>query len=173
MGIVSWPPVALAAGIWLFRRKPSLHGAVIDPPLPAAEIQLQDFNDQAFSMSGLRGKVVILYFGYTNCPDECPLTMAHLKQATDILGDQSEEVQVVMISTDPARDTPQAMKDFLGKFDPRFVGLVGTAGRAGKSLERLWRDCRRWRGNAQLLCVRDRPRGKFPRDLPAGFTAGR
>jgi protein SCO1/2 len=116
--------------------KPSLHGAVIDPPAPAAEINLRDFNGQEFSLRALRGKVVILYFGYTNCPDECPLTMAHLKQATDSLDTQSKAVQVVMISTDPKRDTPQAMKDFLGKFNPDFVGLVGPP----EQLTQVWRD---------------------------------
>lgn len=128
--------VALITGIVFFNAKPSLHGAVIDPPLQAAEIQTKDFNDQPFALSGLRGKVVVLYFGYTNCPDECPLTMAHLKQATDSLGPNSKDVQVIMISTDPARDTSIAMKDFIGKFSPSFIGITGTAGELGK----IWKD---------------------------------
>ncbi len=136
VGVAIVGALALIAGIWFFRLKPSLRGAVIDPPLPAAEIQLHDFNGQSFTMSGLRGKVAILYFGYTNCPSECPLTMAHLKQATDLLGDRAKDVQVVMISTDPVRDTPQAMKDFLGHFDPSFIGLVGTY----EELSPVWKD---------------------------------
>ena len=136
VGIASIGAVALVAAILSFRMKPSLHGAVIDPPAAAAEINLRDFNGQEFSLRALRGKVVIVYFGYTNCPDECPLTMAHLKQATDSLDAQSKAVQVVMISTDPKRDTPQAMKDFLGKFNPDFVGLVGPP----EQLTQVWRD---------------------------------
>jgi protein SCO1/2 len=136
VGIAIVAALGLVTGIWFFRLKPSLHGAVIDPPLPAAEIQMQDFNGKPFTMSGLRGKVAILYFGYTNCPDECPLTMAHLKQAMDLLGGQAKDVQIVMISTDPMRDTAQAMKDFLGKFDPSFIGLVGTQ----EQLTKVWKD---------------------------------
>ncbi len=118
--------VALSAAAWLITVKPSLHGAIIDPPVPAANIQLQDFNGQSFSLSALRGKVVLLYFGYTNCPDECPLTMAHLKLATDQLGAAAQNVRVVMITTDPKHDTAPVLKSWLGKFDPSFIGLLGT-----------------------------------------------
>ena len=136
VGIALIAAVSVTAAILLLTMRPALHGAVINPPLPAAEIQLQDSNGQAFSLRELRGKVVVLYFGYTNCPDECPLTMAHLKQATDILGKQSKGVQVIMITTDPGRDNPQALKDFLNKFSPDFLGLVGTQ----EQLAQVWSD---------------------------------
>jgi protein SCO1 len=135
-GIAFIAILALIIGILVFTTKPSFHGAVIDPPIPAAEISLNDFNGSPFKLSELRGKVVILYFGYTNCPDECPLTMAHLKQAMDILGNKSNDVKVVMITTDPMRDTPEAMKTFLGKFSPAFIGLVGTSDEVAK----VWKD---------------------------------
>src|SRR5262245_54815988 len=80
-------------------RKPSFHGAVIDPPMAAAEIKLSDQKGGEFQLSSFRGRVVVLYFGYTNCPDECPLTMAHLKQALQLLGDRAGDVQVAMVST--------------------------------------------------------------------------
>ncbi len=70
--------------------------------------------------------MVLLYFGYVNCPDECPLTMAHIKLVLKGLGDRVNNVQVAMVSTDPVRDTPQALKDFLGHFDPAFLGLTGS-----------------------------------------------
>jgi len=119
-----------------FTRKPALHGAVIDPPIEAAAIQLTDFNRKPFELSSLRGKTVVLYFGYTNCPEECPLAMAHLKTAVELLGDRGADVRVVMITTDPARDTPEALKGFLGKFNRDFVGLVGTPDQLG----RVWHD---------------------------------
>jgi len=122
--------VALAAGFLYFTRTPSLHGAVINPPIEAQDFQLTDFNGAPFALS--RGQPVVLYFGYTNCPDECPLTMAHLKLALDMLGNQSSAVQVLMITTDPARDTPEALHAFLGKFSPEFVGLLGTPEELGK-----------------------------------------
>lgn len=117
-------------------RKTSFHGAVINPPIQAADIQLTDHNGQQFQLSTLKGKVVILYFGYTNCHEECPLTMAHLKEAFDALGEKSKDVQVVMISTDPARDTQAALKEFLRKFNPTFLGVTGTP----DELAKAWSD---------------------------------
>ena len=115
--------------------KPSLKGAVLMPPWQAPEIQLTDHNGQPFTLTNQRGKVVLLYFGYVNCPDECPLTMAHLKLALESLGDRASSVQVAMVSTDPVRDTPQALKDFMGHFDPSFLGLTGTM----DELQNVWR----------------------------------
>jgi protein SCO1/2 len=137
VGIVSVAAVVLATAIWLITAKPAaLRGAVINPPAPAAEIRLKDFDGQDFSLTSLRGKVVVLYFGYTNCPEECPLTMAHLKLAIDKLENDSRNVRVVMITTDPKRDTSGAMKNFLGKFSSDFIGLVGTP----DQLAPVWKD---------------------------------
>lgn len=135
-GLILIVGVAAATAVSFFTTKPSLRGAVIDPPLPAAQIQLEDFNAQSFSLSGVRGNIVLLYFGYTNCPDECPLTMAHLKLAVDQLGNDSQRVRVVMITTDPKRDDAQVMKAFLGKFSAGFIGLVGTQ----DQLAKVWKD---------------------------------
>jgi len=114
---------------------PSFRGALITPPWQAPEIQLTDHNGQPFTLSSQRGKVVLLYFGYVNCPDECPLTMAHLKLARESLGNQAKDVQVAMISTDPKRDTPEALKDFMTHFDPSFLGLTGTL----QELQKTWK----------------------------------
>ncbi|HEY9526241.1 MAG TPA: SCO family protein, partial [Anaerolineales bacterium] len=116
--------------------KPSFRGALISPPWPAPEINLTDQNGQSFTLSGQKGKVVLLYFGYVNCPDECPLTMAHIKLARESLGNRAKDVQVVMVSTDPVRDTPQALQDFMGHFDPSFFGLTGTTA----ELQKTWKD---------------------------------
>jgi len=115
---------------------PSFRGALITPPWQAPEIQLTDHNGQPFTLSSQRGKVILLYFGYVNCPDECPLTMAHLKLARESLGNQAKDVQVAMISTDPKRDTPEALKDFMTHFDPSFLGLTGTL----QELQKTWKD---------------------------------
>jgi protein SCO1/2 len=127
--------IAVTAFLY-FNSSPSLKGGVITPPWPAPEINLTDHNGQPFIMTSQRGKVVLMYFGYVNCPDECPLTMAHLKLALDSLGVRAKDVQVVMVSTDPARDTPQALKDFMGHFDPSFLGLTGTP----EELQKAWSD---------------------------------
>ncbi len=126
--------VAVLAGVLFFTHTPTLHGAVIDPPMTMADFTLTDFNGAPFALAEARGKPVVLYFGYTNCPDECPLTMAHLKLAVGMLGPQAANVRVIMVTTDPVRDTPQAMKEFLGKFDQDFVGLVGTP----EQLAKVW-----------------------------------
>ncbi|HUH97620.1 MAG TPA: SCO family protein [Anaerolineales bacterium] len=117
----------LAAGVLVATRRPSLRGSVINPPAPAADIKLTDSNSQPFALSAQRGKVVLLYFGYTNCPDECPATMAKLKLAMGTLGDLAQNVQVVMVTTDPARDDPAQLKKWLTGFYPTFLGLTGTA----------------------------------------------
>ena len=136
VGIAAVVTVTLVSVVWWLTQKPSLHGAVINPAWPAAEVQLQDANGQDFQLSSLRGKVVVLYFGYTNCPDECPLTMAHLKLALERMGDQAGDVRVAMITTDPKRDTAAALKTFMGKFDPGFIGLLGTQ----EQLAKVWKD---------------------------------
>jgi protein SCO1/2 len=124
------------AGVVALTNKFSLKGSIISPAWAAPEINLTDHNGQPFTLSNQRGKVVLLYFGYVNCPDECPLTMAHLKLVRESLGDRAKDVQVVMVSTDPVRDTPQALKDFMGHFDPSFLGLTGTPA----ELQKTWSD---------------------------------
>lgn len=119
--------LVLAAGILFATRKPSLRGVVINPPITAADIKLTDSNGQPFSLSTERGKVVLLYFGYTNCPDECPATMAKLKLTMGLLGNLAQNVQVLMVTTDPARDNPAQMKKWMTGFYPTFLGLMGTA----------------------------------------------
>ncbi len=118
--------LVIATVVLYATRKPSFKGVVLNPPTPAPEISLTDQSGQPFTLSSQRGKVVLLYFGYTNCPDECPSTMAHIKLAVGSLGELSKKIQVLMVTTDPARDDSQALGDFLGKFDPTFLGLLGS-----------------------------------------------
>lgn len=129
--------VAISATV-LFRssRTAPLHGEAINPPIPAAEIRMPDQNGNDFQLSAQRGKVVLVFFGYLNCPDECPLTMAHLGQAMQMLGAVSQEVQVVLVSTDPVRDTPLGMKEYLANFNPTFLGITGTLAQ----LQPIWDD---------------------------------
>ena len=128
--------VAISAARMFIASNQSFRSEAIDPPAPAVEISMTDQNGKPFRMSYLQGKVVLLYFGFVNCPEECPLTMAHLKLALEMLGDRAADVQVVMVSTDPIRDTPQAMKTFLGKFNPGFLGISGTS----DELAKIWGD---------------------------------
>ncbi len=116
--------------------KPSFKGEVVNPPTPAPEISMLDQNGNPFHLSEMHGKVVLVFFGFTNCVDECPVTMAHIKLALEELGDSAKDVQVVLVSTDPVRDTPQALQDFLGKFDPSYLGVPGSV----DELTKVWND---------------------------------
>ena len=113
----------------------SVHGGVINPPSPAADISMADQNGTLFQLGAQTGKVVMVFFGFTNCVEECPLTMAHIKLAVDALGADAGNVKVVMVSTDPLRDTPEAMKKFLAKFNPAFIGITGI----DIDLQEIWK----------------------------------
>jgi protein SCO1/2 len=115
---------------------PSFHGSLISPPKPAANFTLTNQNQETTRLSDFLGKYILLFFGFTNCPDECPLTMGYLKQMYDKLGNQAEDVQVILITTDPDTDTPQVMGDFLNHFDPSFIGLTGKM----DDLQSVWKN---------------------------------
>ena len=105
---------------------PAFHGTVIQSPDVVADFTLTSSTGDQLSLSDLRGKVVLLYFGYTFCPDACPTTLNELKKVPSALGDRADEVQVVMVTVDPQRDTPEVLREFLAHFDPSFLGLTGT-----------------------------------------------
>jgi protein SCO1/2 len=78
------------------------------------------------SLADFKGKVVALFFGYTQCPDVCPTTLAELTQAKQQLGPDGDKLQVVFVTVDPERDTPKVLKAYMANFDPSFIGLVPT-----------------------------------------------
>lgn len=85
--------------------------------------------DQAgaeFSNENLRGKWSIVYFGFTHCPDICPTTLAKLARLMDVLDDEvAEQTQIILVSLDPARDTPEKLGEYVGHFNPNFIGVTG------------------------------------------------
>ncbi|HET8898487.1 MAG TPA: SCO family protein [Rhodanobacteraceae bacterium] len=93
--------------------------------LPDLEFNLLGAGNQPVTAADLRGKLVLMYFGYTHCPDICPLSMTHLHQALVKLGPAAEQVRIVFISLDPARDTPALLQAYARAFDPRAIGLTG------------------------------------------------
>lgn len=102
-----------------------LPGTVLDPPKELDDFTLTGHTGEPLSLSDFRGKVVLVYFGYTFCPDVCPLTLSELKQAYKLLGEPSEQVQVLLISVDGARDTPDRLALYLDAFNPDFAGMTG------------------------------------------------
>jgi protein SCO1/2 len=102
---------------------------VFADPKPAPEFHLTDQNGRPLSLENLRGKVVLLTFGYTHCPNICPMTLANLNQAFTLLTpEQKARVQVVFISVDPKRDTPAQLLGYVPFYNPAFLGASGSAG---------------------------------------------
>jgi protein SCO1/2 len=118
--------VLMVGAAFLFLRPYQYHGAVLQSPKPAADFTLTAAGDESVSLSDYRGKLVVLYFGYTFCPDVCPTTLAEVTKAVQKLGKKAEDVQVVMITVDPERDTPELLAEYMAYFNPGFVGLSGT-----------------------------------------------
>ncbi|MGO4501613.1 MULTISPECIES: SCO family protein [unclassified Dyella] len=94
--------------------------------MPDLDFQLVDDHGKKVSGQDFRGKVVLLYFGYTHCPDVCPLTLAQLHVVMQRLGPLADGARILFVSVDPARDTPEIMHAYVNAFDPRAVGLSGT-----------------------------------------------
>ena len=104
---------------------PASRGVPVEPRPPAPEIALTDHEGRPFRLSAHRGAPVLLYFGYTNCKDVCPITLATWAQVARILGPNAERVRFLLVSVDPTWDTPERLRAYLGQFDRRFVGLTG------------------------------------------------
>ncbi len=102
-----------------------LPGTVLDPPKDLEDFTLTDQAGQPLSLSDLRGKAVVMFFGYTSCPDVCPVTISDFKRVKSDLGDDAAQVAFVFVSVDPDRDTPDRLATYLGNFDPAFIGITG------------------------------------------------
>ncbi len=89
------------------------------------DFALTDQNGTPRTLADFRGKAVVLFFGYTQCPDVCPTTLATLAQAMKELGGDADRVQVLFVTIDPDRDTPALLREYVPAFDPRFLGLYG------------------------------------------------
>lgn len=90
-------------------------------------LDLTDQNGKLRRLEDFRGKAVVLFFGFTHCPDVCPTTLADTAQAVKSLGADADRVQVLMVTVDPERDTREALGKYVTAFDPRFLGLSGDA----------------------------------------------
>lgn len=125
VGIMAVLVIIAFIGWW--NLPPQLHGIQLQSPRVADDFTLIASNGEKLSLSDLRGKYVVLFFGYTYCPDVCPTTMNEMQQMVKALGPQrTENLQVVMVSVDPERDTPKQLATYVNYFDPNFIGLTGT-----------------------------------------------
>ena len=103
-------------------------GGMVSPPLPKPKFTLTDTSGAPFDFSAkTQGYVTFLFFGYTHCPDTCPLQMHIIEQALKKLpAESADQFKVVFVTTDPERDTPQGLRSWLDHFDKRFIGLTGS-----------------------------------------------
>jgi protein SCO1 len=126
----------VGAGALLFTAPASFRGTSYDKPYPAApEFELTRSDGTSFRLSEMRGNVVLLFFGYTSCPDVCPTTMAGLKLAVSELDPkEADQVKVLFVTVDPKRDTPERVQTYVGRFNPAFIGLSGTEA----ELDKVW-----------------------------------
>jgi protein SCO1/2 len=106
----------------------ALKAGVFSPAYMAPDFSLPGSDGSAVTLARYRGKVVLLAFGYTNCAAVCPTTLATLAQARGSLGKAARSTQVIYVTVDPARDSAARMRQYLGAFDPGFIGATGAPG---------------------------------------------
>ncbi len=99
-----------------------------DPPVPAPKFTLISHDGRRVSLDDLRGQYLLTYFGYTYCPDICPSTLITLAKARSSLGAKAAHVQILFITVDPERDTPEVIGRYVRRFDPEIIGLTGDPG---------------------------------------------
>lgn len=92
----------------------------------AHDFRLSDASGAKRALADFRGKVVVVFFGYTQCPDVCPTTLSDMAEVKKRLGAPGEQLQVIFVTLDPERDTPQVLAQYVPGFDPSFIGLRGT-----------------------------------------------
>ncbi len=107
-------------------KKPGFAAIDITGAEYALNFALTDHNGRPRSLQDFAGKVVVLFFGYTQCPDVCPTSMLELVEVKKLLGKQGELVQALFVTVDPARDTPEVLKAYMENFDPSFLALYTT-----------------------------------------------
>lgn len=128
-GGAGWAGAAGLFGLYLSgctESKPTFNAVDLTGAEYARDFKLTDMNGQVRTLGDFKGKVVVVFFGYAQCPDVCPTTMTEMAQVKQKLGKDGDKLQVVFITVDPERDTPEIMKAYMGAFDPAFVALIPT-----------------------------------------------
>jgi protein SCO1/2 len=127
--LLAWTGLAAVAGTALTActdRKPSFNAVDITGADYAKGFTLADADGRQRTLADFKGKVVVMFFGYAQCPDVCPTTMTEMAQVKQQLGSDGDKLQVLFVTVDPERDTPPVMKAYMGAFDPAFVALIPT-----------------------------------------------
>jgi protein SCO1/2 len=117
----------LAAGCGQPDTRPAFKLTDVTGAAVGSEFNLLDHNGKPRTLADFRGKVVVVFFGFAQCPDVCPTTLAELATVAKELGKDADRLQVLFITVDPERDTPEVLRQYVPSFDPRFLGLYGDA----------------------------------------------
>jgi protein SCO1/2 len=136
LALVALGVAAYSLGV-LARGAPELHGTELEQPPAVGDVILEGSGGERVSLAEYGGQYLLVFFGYTNCPDVCPLTMARLGSTYRALG-EPEALQVVMVTVDPERDTPQVIDAFAKRFHPDFKGLGGSDELIAAAAERFY-----------------------------------
>lgn len=115
---------------------PALNGVAIESPEQAPVLRLTDSTGTAFDLAAQKGKVVLIFFGYTHCPDVCPTTLVDWRKAAAALGPAVSDARFVFVTVDPERDTPAVAQRYAARFSPDFIGLSGTRAEIDSTLAR-------------------------------------
>nr|WP_315495461.1 SCO family protein [uncultured Rhodoferax sp.] len=107
-------------------QKPSFASVDVTGANYAKDFELTDHNGQVRHLTDFKGKVVVVFFGFTQCPDVCPTSMAELAEVKQMLGKDGDRLQGLFVTVDPERDTPEVLKAYMGNFDPSFLALTTT-----------------------------------------------
>ena len=126
-GSSAWAGIAATLGLAACSEpRPSFNAVDITGADYAKDFSLKDVDGKVRTLADFKGKVVVLFFGYAQCPDVCPTTMTEMAQVKQQLGSDGDKLQVLFVTVDPARDTPEVLKAYMGAFDPSFVALIPT-----------------------------------------------
>jgi protein SCO1/2 len=128
---------ALALAVAGCKEPVPLHGVGFAEMAAAAPLALTDAEGRAFDLATQLGKVTVIYFGYTHCPDICPTTLQDWAKARKALGAVADKAQFVFVSMDPERDTPKVALDYARQFDPSFLGFAPTAAQL-EGIKKAW-----------------------------------
>lgn len=113
-------------GFWLWKNESGFTLSALFEPKPVRPFTLVDHNGKNVTDRDYLGQYLLVFFGYTYCPDVCPTGLTNISEALDLLGPDAEKVTPLFITIDPARDTPEHLKEYVENFHPRMVGLTGT-----------------------------------------------
>ena len=123
------------------------------------DFRLTDHTGKLRTLADFKGKAVVMFFGYTHCPDVCPTTMAEMKQVIEKLGEDGKRVQVIFVSVDPERDTPALLAQYVPAFDPTFLGMVADLENTQKTAK-------------DFKVIFQKVKGKTPDSYTMDHTAG-